>query len=78
MQVKKSVDLVSFSNSKGKKLWFVAFILIFIFWKRTDLMYLFFHQQLDCGIHPGLTGMDALPFVDLIEAHDIDLLLISQ
>lgn len=34
--------------------------------------------QLDCGIHPGLTGMDALPFVDLIEAHEIDLLLISQ
>lgn len=34
--------------------------------------------MLDCGIHPGLTGMDALPFVDLIEAHEIDLLLISH
>lgn len=34
--------------------------------------------QLDCGIHPGLSGMDALPFVDLIEADQIDLLLISQ
>lgn len=35
-------------------------------------------MQLDCGIHPGLSGMDALPFVDLIEADEIDLLLISQ
>jgi cleavage and polyadenylation specificity factor subunit 3 len=34
--------------------------------------------MLDCGIHPGLSGMDALPFVDLIEADEIDLLLISH
>jgi len=34
--------------------------------------------MLDCGIHPGLTGMDALPFVDMIEADQIDLLLISH
>lgn len=34
--------------------------------------------QLDCGIHPGLSGMDALPFVDLIEADEVDLLFISQ
>lgn len=34
--------------------------------------------MLDCGIHPGLCGMDALPFVDLIEADEIDLLFISQ
>lgn len=34
--------------------------------------------QLDCGIHPGLQGLDALPFVDLIEANEIDLLLITQ
>lgn len=33
---------------------------------------------LDCGIHPGLHGMDALPFVDMIEADQIDLLLISH
>lgn len=33
---------------------------------------------LDCGIHPGLNGMDALPFLDLIEADQIDLLLISH
>ena len=33
---------------------------------------------LDCGIHPGMTGMDALPFVDLIEADQIDLLLVSH
>jgi len=34
--------------------------------------------MLDCGIHPGLTGMDALPFVDMIEADQIDLLLITH
>ncbi|KAH1014849.1 cleavage and polyadenylation specificity factor 73 [Dendroctonus ponderosae] len=34
--------------------------------------------MLDCGIHPGLSGMDALPYVDLIEADEIDLLLISH
>ena len=34
--------------------------------------------QLDCGIHPGLSGMDALPFIDIIEANEVDLLLISQ
>lgn len=34
--------------------------------------------MLDCGIHPGLTGMDALPFVDMIAADQIDLLLISH
>ncbi|XP_023209638.1 cleavage and polyadenylation specificity factor subunit 3 [Centruroides vittatus] len=34
--------------------------------------------MLDCGIHPGLSGMDALPFVDWIEADEIDLLLISH
>lgn len=34
--------------------------------------------QLDCGIHPGLSGMDALPYTDMIEADEIDLLLISQ
>ena len=32
----------------------------------------------DCGIHPGLSGMDALPYTDMIEADEIDLLLISQ
>lgn len=33
---------------------------------------------LDCGIHPGLSGIDALPFVDNIEADEVDLLLISH
>ena len=32
--------------------------------------------MLDVGIHPGLSGMDALPFVDHIEAEEIDLLLV--
>jgi hypothetical protein len=31
--------------------------------------------MLDCVIHPGLTGMDALAFVDMVEADQIDLLL---
>ncbi|XP_065901282.1 cleavage and polyadenylation specificity factor subunit 3-like [Dysidea avara] len=34
--------------------------------------------MLDCGIHPGLSGMDALPYTDMIEADEIDLLLISH
>ena len=34
--------------------------------------------MLDCGIHPGLNGMDALPFVDSIDAEKVDLLLISH
>lgn len=34
--------------------------------------------MLDCGIHPGLSGMDALPYVDLIDADEVDLLLISH
>lgn len=34
--------------------------------------------MMDCGIHPGLSGMDALPFVDLVESDQIDLLLISH
>lgn len=40
--------------------------------------YLFIFNQLDCGIHPGLEGMDALPYIDLIDPAEIDLLLISQ
>ena len=42
-------------------------------------MYVFFLRiLLDCGIHPGLQGMEALPYVDMIEAHKIDLLLVSH
>ncbi|KAB1266763.1 Cleavage and polyadenylation specificity factor subunit 3 [Camelus dromedarius] len=37
-----------------------------------------FEKQLDCGIHPGLEGMDALPYIDLIDPAEIDLLLISH
>lgn len=33
---------------------------------------------LDFGIHPGLSGMDALPFIDTIDVDEIDLLLISH
>ncbi|CAM9715272.1 cleavage and polyadenylation specificity factor subunit 3 [Lampetra fluviatilis] len=34
--------------------------------------------MLDCGIHPGLDGMDALPYIDIIDPAEIDLLLISH
>lgn len=34
--------------------------------------------MLDCGIHPGLTGLDCLPFVDSIEADAVDLLLVTH
>ncbi|XP_022661754.1 cleavage and polyadenylation specificity factor 73-like isoform X1 [Varroa jacobsoni] len=34
--------------------------------------------MLDIGIHPGMNGVDALPFVDQIEAEEIDLLLVSH
>ncbi|KAI1297190.1 Cleavage and polyadenylation specificity factor subunit 3 [Halotydeus destructor] len=44
---------------------------IFLEFKEKKIM-------LDCGIHPGLNGMDALPFVDSIEADEIDLLLVSH
>lgn len=42
------------------------------------LLFSFIFLQLDCGIHPGLEGMDALPYIDLIDPAEIDLLLISQ
>ena len=42
------------------------------------LLLFLFLLQLDCGIHPGLSGMDALPYTDMIDAEDIDLLLITQ
>lgn len=36
-------------------------------------------MMLDCGIHPGRTGDDALPFFDSgPDASDIDLILISH
>ena len=34
--------------------------------------------QLDFGIHPGLSGRAALPFIDNIDPEELDLLLISQ
>lgn len=33
---------------------------------------------LDCGIHPGYTGLDSLPFIDEIDPEEVDLLLISH
>ena len=34
--------------------------------------------MLDFGIHPGLSGTNALPFIDRVDIGTIDLLLISQ
>uniref|UniRef100_A0A0N5AE44 Cleavage and polyadenylation specificity factor subunit 3 n=1 Tax=Syphacia muris TaxID=451379 RepID=A0A0N5AE44_9BILA len=33
---------------------------------------------LDCGIHPGMSGVDALPFVDHIDCDQLDLLLVTH
>ncbi|EDO39587.1 predicted protein [Nematostella vectensis] len=34
--------------------------------------------MLDCGIHPGMTGVESLPFLDEIDTAEIDLLLVSH
>ncbi|XP_048241665.1 cleavage and polyadenylation specificity factor subunit 3-like isoform X2 [Haliotis rufescens] len=34
--------------------------------------------QLDCGIHPGMNGYASLPFLDMVDVEEIDLLLISH
>ncbi|XP_071489240.1 cleavage and polyadenylation specificity factor subunit 3-like [Diadema antillarum] len=34
--------------------------------------------MLDCGIHPGRDGMDSLPYFDLIDPEEVDLLLVSH
>ncbi|KAI6229993.1 hypothetical protein M3Y99_01107700 [Aphelenchoides fujianensis] len=34
--------------------------------------------MLDCGIHPGMHDVAALPFVDMIDAESLDLLLITH
>ncbi|CAI5447118.1 unnamed protein product [Caenorhabditis angaria] len=34
--------------------------------------------MLDCGVHPGLQGVDALPFVDFVDVENIDLMLITH
>jgi len=33
---------------------------------------------LDCGIHPGHNGLNALPYFDYVDPAEIDLLLITQ
>ncbi|CAJ0580505.1 unnamed protein product, partial [Mesorhabditis spiculigera] len=32
----------------------------------------------DCGIHPGMNGVDALPFVDTIDLEKLDVLLVTH
>lgn len=34
--------------------------------------------MLDCGIHPGLNGFASLPFLDLVDIEEIDLILVSH
>ncbi|XP_068721291.1 cleavage and polyadenylation specificity factor subunit 3-like isoform X2 [Montipora capricornis] len=34
--------------------------------------------MLDCGIHPGMSGLESLPFLDEIDTAEIDLLLVSH
>ena len=33
---------------------------------------------LDCGIHPGRSGLDALPFLDTVDLSEVDLMLVSH
>uniref|UniRef100_A0A7E4VIQ0 Cleavage and polyadenylation specificity factor subunit 3 n=1 Tax=Panagrellus redivivus TaxID=6233 RepID=A0A7E4VIQ0_PANRE len=33
---------------------------------------------LDCGIHPGMNGIESLPFLDFIDVTEIDLILITH
>ena len=32
----------------------------------------------DCGVHAGLTGMNQLPYFDIIDPASVDLLLVTQ
>ena len=34
--------------------------------------------MLDCGIHPGMQGLDTLPYVDQVDLEEIDLLLVTH
>jgi len=34
--------------------------------------------QLDCGLHLGKKGGDALPYTDLVDAEEVDLILITH
>ncbi|MES1916744.1 MAG: hypothetical protein MHM6MM_008536 [Cercozoa sp. M6MM] len=36
------------------------------------------HIMLDCGLHPGLSGMAALPFFDVIDPTSLDAILITH
>eukprot|EP00045_Choanoeca_perplexa_P018079 m.277124 g.277124 ORF g.277124 m.277124 type:complete len:703 (-) comp17705_c0_seq4:4876-6984(-) len=42
------------------------------------LQYKGFNIMLDCGIHPGKKGADALPYTDEIDADQVDVLLITH
>ena len=45
-------------------------------WRTWNIIFSCF--QLDCGIHPGMSGLESLPFLDEIDTAEIDLLLVSQ
>ena len=45
-------------------------------WRTWNISFSCF--QLDCGIHPGMSGLESLPFLDEIDTAEIDLLLVSQ
>ncbi len=32
----------------------------------------------DCGIHPGFTGLNSLPFLDLVDLDKVDVALITH
>lgn len=37
-----------------------------------------FCYQLDCGIHPGISGLAGLPYLDFADPSEVDLLLVTQ
>jgi cleavage and polyadenylation specificity factor subunit 3 len=34
--------------------------------------------MLDCGIHPGYSGEHSLPYFDLIDLNEVDLMLVTH
>lgn len=70
-EVGRSCILLEF---KGKK----VMVQHFEFKFKKSFYLLHFCFKLDFGIHPGLNGTNALPFIDQVDIGSIDILLISQ
>jgi len=53
-------------------------IIVIIIIILTVLLFSYNVHQLDCGIHPGQSGISGLPFFDEVDPATIDVLLITQ